>query len=154
MPETNNALNGDGNRLNTTEIPLNINVGLSSIIGCQFHATVGLQNPDGSHEVSLQMFLSSNPTHQAYDLGSMGLFLDGPSINMSITPTIAGGPVQEGFVANEISYDLNVSLVSSNGGKAVRIDGEVSTKWTVGAVDMELLDPPIIARLQPTENPA
>ncbi len=153
MPETTNGMNGDGGRINTSNTVLSVNVGLSSVIGCQFHATVGLRNPDGSYEVSLQMFLSSNPTHQAYDLGSMGLFLDGPSFNMNILPTVTGSPIQEGFVANEISYNLDVKLVSNNSGKAVQISGDVSTKWTVGAVDMELLDPPIIAKLEPAANP-
>lgn len=119
-------------------------IGVSRLLSVQYHATLGLQNPDESWNVTMHAFISSMPAGQAFEIGEVQLFLNGDWL--PLTPpdqTLSNQPLQAGFFANLISQTLEARLTNEGGSTSVCIRGTMNSSWTIGAVDLELLDPPI-----------
>ncbi len=120
-----------------------INVGLSYPLSLQYHTTVGPEF-NGQREVSLQVFLGSYPGTQKHNLGACLMVPNGPAISLQPT-TIHYTPAETqpfGFYANEFTPNLSIRLEDHSGRMSVIISGDMTLKWTIGAIDMELLDPP------------
>lgn len=123
-----------------------VSSGLSRMLGVQFNAVMHSFDMQGT-PINLRMFIDGIPQAQSVDLGTHTLIPNGAPLDLAPgqhSLTLPNSPYD--YSVNNINHQLQLNLLSSGGSNVLRVTGSVESSWTIGAIDMELLDPVFIER--------
>ncbi len=137
------------------QIDVHDSLGMARPIGIVIQAMVGPAHSSNplAHDVTIVVFASSQPTHQVHKLTTKTMIVNNEvetafTVNKTFVP-----PANGAFYLTEVMGTLLAKLVqtpeSSEPGSLI-ISGEsnVQCSWTLGAVDMDLVDPTVTSYLE------